>query len=329
MAMEESRYFSIQLIDLYTHIVDYIGTRTTGNAGGNYLLIGPGWKGAVPDGIDKVISVETELMMAIYRTQLFNPDDLANVVEIQQGYGLKLLSEFLGREAPDPAPPIDFVDPLGAAEIRTSLDVFEQLDFVLRFCPTHSSETELLERFARLGIGTEAGFDAEELSPEIQAALAQGIADAWREFDKLKEMADRGEITSGDVFGTREFLQNNYLYRFAAAVTGIWGNSEAEAMYPTYYVDADGEPLSGANNYRLRFGPAELPPVNAFWSLTMYEFRRACSLRIRSIAICLIRRCSMTSFETKMAGSRSTSSMTLLAQTESLTGCRHRKDGFP
>ena len=78
-------------------------------------------------------------------------------------------------------------------------------------------------------------------------------------------------MTSGDVFGTREFLKNNYLYRMAAAVLGIYGNSKQEAMYPVYGVDADGQKLDGANRYTLRFAPGQLPPVNAFWSLTMYE----------------------------------------------------------
>ena len=270
-SMEESRYFSIQLIDLYTHIVDYIGTRTTGNTGGNYMLTGPGWQGEIPPGIDKVIEVETELLLAIYRTQLFNPEDLDQVAAIQQGYTLQTLSEFLGREAPEPAPAIDFIQPATAEAIRSSLAVFEQLDFVLQFCPPHPSEVELRQRFSRIGVGAESGFDADRLSPEIRAALAQGIADAWQEFEELKQRAERGEIGSGDVFGSREHLQNNYLYRFGAAVTGIWGNAEAEAMYPTYYVDADGQPMDGSNDYRLRFPPGELPPVNAFWSLTMYR----------------------------------------------------------
>ena len=82
---------------------------------------------------------------------------------------------------------------------------------------------------------------------------------------------DAGEVTSGQLFGTREYLQNNYLYRMAAAVLGIYGNSKAEAMYPLYSADADGQTLDGANRYTLRFAPGQLPPVNAFWSLTMYE----------------------------------------------------------
>jgi hypothetical protein len=78
-------------------------------------------------------------------------------------------------------------------------------------------------------------------------------------------------VTSGDVFGTREYLKNNYLYRMTAAVLGIYGNSKQEAMYPAYYVDEAKQKLDGANRYSLRFAPGQLPPVNAFWSLTMYE----------------------------------------------------------
>jgi hypothetical protein len=101
--------------------------------------------------------------------------------------------------------------------------------------------------------------------------MAQGVADAWAEFAALKKQVDAGQVTSGDLFGTRDYLQNNYLYRMAAAVLGIFGNSKQEAMYPFYTVDADGQPLSGANRYTLHFSAEQLPPVNAFWSLTMYE----------------------------------------------------------
>jgi hypothetical protein len=130
---------------------------------------------------------------------------------------------------------------------------------------------ELMERFAKLDIGVGNTFDFNKFPAEIQAAIGQGIADAWTDFAKLKEKADAGELGSGEVFGTRDHLQNNYLFRMAAAVLGIWGNSEAEAIYPTYYVDAGGEKLDGAHRYTLRFAPGELPPVNSFWSLTMYE----------------------------------------------------------
>lgn len=269
--IEEDRYFSIQLIDLYTHNFDYMGSRTTGNEGGSFLIAGPGWDGDIPEGITKVFRCETELMLAVYRTQLFNPDDLDKVKAIQDRYGVEPLSAFLGQPAPEAAPAIDFIEPLSQEEIRESPRVFEQLNFVLRFCPTHPSEEELMARFARLNIGAGKTFDWDSFPPEIQEAIGQGIADAWEEFGELKKKADAGELGSGDVFGTREHLQNNYLYRMAAAVLGIWGNSEEEAIYPSYYVDADGEKLDGSHQYALRFAPDNLPPVNAFWSLTMYE----------------------------------------------------------
>ena len=82
---------------------------------------------------------------------------------------------------------------------------------------------------------------------------------------------DAKEITSGDTFGTREYLKNNYLYRMAAAVLGIYGNSKQEAMYPVYTVDDHGKNLDGSGRYTLRFAAGELPPVDAFWSLTMYQ----------------------------------------------------------
>ena len=212
--MEDSRYFSIQLIDLYTHIVDYIGTRTTGNGGGNFLLTGPGWQGDVPLGIDKVISIETQLLIAIYRTQLFNPDDLENVKQIQAGYLLRPLSDFAGTAAPEPAPAIDFIEPLSPEAIRTSVDVFDQVNFILQFCPTHPSETELMARFARTGVGAGLNFDATALDSELRQALEAGIADAWQVFNDLRARADRGEVSSGDVFGSRDHLQDNYLYPY-------------------------------------------------------------------------------------------------------------------
>jgi len=270
-AIEEDRYFSIQLVDLYTHNFAYIGSRTTGNEGGHFLVAGPGWQGEAPDGITKVIRCETELALGVYRTQLFDPGDIDTVKAIQAGYTVEPLSAFLGTPAPEPAPAIHFIEPLSRDEIRESPKVFEQLNFVLQFCPTHPSELELMERFGKLDIGAGKTFDFDHFSPEIQEAVGQGIADAWADFAELKTKVDSGEFGSGDAFGTREHLNKNYLFRMAAAVLGIWGNSEAEAIYPTYYVDADGEKLDGAHRYTLRFAPGELPPVNSFWSLTMYE----------------------------------------------------------
>ena len=270
--MEKERYFSVQFIDYYTQNFDYIGSRTTGNEGGTYLLAGPGWKGETPKGIDKVLRSETELAFPGYRTQLFNPSDLENVKKIQAGYKVQTLSKFLGQPPPEAAPAIDFIAPLTAAEQRTSPEFFNVLNFVLQFCPTVPSEIALMERFAKIGVGAGKTFDVAKLSPEMKAAFEQGMADAWAEHAALQKRIDAREVSTGEFFGTREFLKNNYLYRMAGAVYGIYGNSKEEAMYPSYAVDAAGERPDGTNRYTLRFAPDQFPPVNAFWSLTMYDF---------------------------------------------------------
>jgi hypothetical protein len=270
-AMEKERYFSVQLIDYYTFNFDYIGTRTTGNGGGSFLLAGPSWKGETPKGVQKVFRSETELAFPGYRTQLFNPGDIDNVRKIQAGYKVQTLSAFLGQPAPKAAPAIDFIKPLTPEQERKSPEFFNILNFVLQFCPTVASEKELMARFARIGVGAGKTMDVSKLSPEMKAAVEQGMADAWADFAGLKKQFDEGKVTAGDVFGTREYLKNNYLYRMAAAVLGIYGNSKQEAMYPVYYVDATKQKLDGANRYTLRFAPGQLPPVNAFWSVTMYD----------------------------------------------------------
>src|SRR6266850_130696 len=269
--IDKERYFSIQLIDAYTFNFDYIGSRATGNEGGSYMIAGPNWKGETPKGVEKVFRSETEFVFAVYRTQLFNPSDLDNVKKVQAGYKAQTLSAFLGTAAPKAAPVIDFIKPLTPAEEKTSLQFFNILNFLLQFCPTNPSEKELMARFARIGVGAGKTFDASKLSPEMTKAIEGGMADAWADFAGLVKQFDAGKVTSGDVFGTREYMKNNYLYRMGAAVMGIYGNSKLEAMYPVYGVDEAKQKLDGANRYTVRFAPGQLPPVNAFWSLTMYE----------------------------------------------------------
>ena len=161
--IEKDRYFSIQLIDAYTFNFDYAGSRATGNDGGSFLVAGPGWKGETPAGIKKVFRSETDLVIGAYRTQLFNPADLDNVKKIQAGYKAEPLSAFLGQPAPAPAPAIDFIKPLSAEDERNSLEFFNILNFILQVCPTDPSETELMARFAKIGVGAGKTFDASTL----------------------------------------------------------------------------------------------------------------------------------------------------------------------
>ena len=271
--IEKERYFSVQLVDMYTFNFDYLGSRTTGNDGGVFMVAGPSWKGETPIGIKKVYKSETEFALAIYRTQLFNPSDIDNVKKIQEGYKVQPLSEFLGQPAPPAPPKIDFITPVLKDEEKTSLDFFKVLNFILQYCPTDPSEVDLMKNLAKINVGGEKDFDINDLSPEMKQAIQQGMEDAWKELGEFaKTDIATGKVTSGDVFGTRAYLKNNYLYRFAAAELGIFGNSKEEAMYPLYRVDAAGNPLDGRENqYTIYLASGQLPPVNAFWSFTMYN----------------------------------------------------------
>ncbi|GAA7769191.1 cell envelope protein [Cupriavidus sp. SHE] len=269
--IENKRYYSVQLIDLYTHNFAYLGTRTSGNQGGNYMIVGPDWSGEKPANVKAVIRSESSIAYAIYRTQLFNAKDLRRVRAIQNGYKVRTLSAFLGRPAPAPASPIDWPKPV--ADATDSLAFFRYLNFMLQFAPTVPSEQDVMARFAKIGVGRGLSFDKNSLSPEIQKSMAGGIADGKTQFVEFKKtQLDTGKLTSGDLFGTREHLKNNYMYRYAAAVLGIFGNSAEEAIYPGYFLDAAGKPLdAAATRYTLHFDKDKLPPANAFWSLTMYD----------------------------------------------------------
>ncbi len=105
--MEPERFYHFQLIDLYTHNFAYVGTLTTGNGAGKFLIAGPGWDGEKPEGITDVIQSETGFIFNVTRTQLFGPDDLPKVQEIQGSYDLQPLSAFLGKAAPAAAPTPD------------------------------------------------------------------------------------------------------------------------------------------------------------------------------------------------------------------------------
>lgn len=255
-------------MDLYTFNFDYIGTRATGNGGGTYLIAGPDWKGEAPKGITKVIRSETQFVNVIGRTQLFNPGDLKNVKKIQAGYKLQPLSAFEGRAAL-PEPQSDWIRPIAPAMQKTDPEFYAVLAFLLQFTPPHPSETALRARFEKLGLKPGEKFDVAALSPDMKAALADGMAEGQKEID-ARRAASHGN--SADFFGTREFLKNDYVARAAGTQVGIGANSKEEALYPIYEKDSEGKPLDGSKgNYTLRFEAGHFPPVNAFWSLTMYD----------------------------------------------------------
>ncbi|MDB6050333.1 MAG: hypothetical protein JWR17_3079 [Pseudomonas sp.] len=270
-AIEKSRYYSVQLIDIYTHNLGYLGSRTTGNKGGKFLIAGPAWKGETPAGIDKVIRTETNIAYALYRTQLFDEKDLNRVKAIQAGYAVQTLSEFVGKPASAAARPVDWPKPIDG--MTDSPALIRYLNFMLTFAPTHPSEKKLMKRFAEIGAGPGLPFDEAKLTPSQTEIIQKGITDGKAEFAAFKKAKiDTHLVTSGEFFGSREHLKNNYLYRYVGANVGIFGNSAAEANYLGYFVDSQGKPVNaGTDKYTLHFNKGGLPPAKAFWSLTMYD----------------------------------------------------------
>lgn len=271
--IEDNRYYSFQLIDLYTHNFDYIGTRKTGFGAGSYVIAGPGWNGEKPKGIEKVIKTECNFALALGRTQVYSPDDVQNAKKILEGYKAQPLSEFLGNETPVAVALPDF--PVFSPEKIKSAEFITYLNFILGQLSPHPSEAELLQKFSKIGIGPNEPFDVENLDPEMKKAIEEGIEKALLKIeDKMKNL---GEIKNGwmqisGAFGTREFMQGKYLTRAAAAIFGLFGNTLEEAFYPEGNIDEDGEPLDGSkHNYVLHFDKDEIPPVKAFWSLSMYK----------------------------------------------------------
>lgn len=268
--IEEGRYYTGQLIDLYTFNFAYLGSRAYGNGGGTYLLAGPGWSGETPKGITALIRSETQFAYVLFRTQLFDAADLANVTKIQAGYDAKPLSAYLGGAAPPPAASVAWPTP--SDDMLTGPTLFSYLNFMLQFCPTPPSEQALMTRFAALNIGAGKTFDVGALSPELQQAVKDGIADAEGDLAGLMKQINAEAISSSDMFGSREFLKNNYLHRFAGAKLGLYGNSGEEAIYLAYFVDATAAPADASKHgYSLTFPKGGLPPAKAFWSLTMYD----------------------------------------------------------
>src|SRR5277367_2108131 len=173
--IEKNRYYTGQMIDLYTFNFAYLGTRSFGNDGGVFMIAGPDWKGDISKGVKAVLNSETEFAYILFRTQLFNPADLGNVKKIQAGYKAEPLSKFLAQSAPPAAPPVNWPKP--ADGMLTSPALFPYVNFMLQFCPTYPSEKDLMNRFAKLNIGAGKTFDISGFSPEVQKAINDGIAD--------------------------------------------------------------------------------------------------------------------------------------------------------
>jgi len=272
-AIQDKRYYAFQLIDLYTHNFDYIGTRTTGFDAGTYMIAAANWEGEKPEDVNKIIRTEGNFAIALGRTQVFGLNDVDNVKTIQQQYKAIPLSEFMGTDAPPPPAPIDF--PAWNPEQVKSASFINYFNFLLGQLQLHPSESKLFEKFSKIGIEPNQSFDPEAIDQETLTAIEEGVASALVKIEeKVKDLGEQknGWMLISGAFGTREMMQGKYLTRAAAAYFGLWGNNLEEAFYPECSLDAEGEALdTSKHKYVLHFEADQLPPVKAFWSLSMYK----------------------------------------------------------
>ncbi|MDX0509610.1 DUF1254 domain-containing protein [Sinorhizobium medicae] len=257
-AVPKDRYYVMQLIDLFTYNFAYVGVRSTGFDAGNYVIAGPSWKGDKPEGIDKVFQAETDIIGILGRTSLDGKEDVPNVKAIQAQYKLEPLSKFLKKPAPQPAPAIEF-PPYDVAKTTTH-DFIGYINFLLQFAqPPVPAETELMARFAKIGIAPGQAWDPSKVDPATLAAIDQGVADAKAEMAEVAKTT----LSSNGLFGTREFLKGDYMKRAMGAEKGLYGNSLEEAWYGGFVGD-------GSKQTMLHFDADKLPPAKFFWSLTLY-----------------------------------------------------------
>ncbi|MET4156436.1 hypothetical protein ABIC08_008569 [Bradyrhizobium sp. RT9b] len=270
-AIDPKRYYALQLNDLNTYNFGYVGTRATGSDAGSYMVVGPRWTGVTPPGVKKVFRSTTDFCLALFRTQLFDPADIEAVKKVQAGYKVQPLSSFLNQPPPAPAPALSFPK-FEKDLVRT--EFFEYLDFALQFAPPLPEDRWIREQLARIGVGPGKSFDFRSLSLEDKAEILLGMKEGERKVTEA--VATLGKDINGwrvgASFGDAAFFHGDWLLRAAAAKAGIYGNDAVEAMYPLSKLDADGKELDcSKSNYALTFPAAQLPPVNAFWSVTMYD----------------------------------------------------------
>lgn len=270
-AVDPKRYYSVQLVDGNTFNYGYIGSRATGNDAGSYLVVGPHWTGATPAGIRKVFRASTEFALTIFRTQLFDASDLDNVKKVQAGYQVRPLSAFLGQAAPPAVPTPEF--PKFSKDLART-EFFEFLDFALQFAPALPEEKGIRGQLASIGVGPGKTFDFKTLSLEDKAEILLGLKAGLRKVTDA--VAAFGTNVNGWRVGSQAgdaaFFHGDWMLRAVGAQAGIYGNDAVEATYPLTRHDADGETLDGSkHNYTLTFPADSLPPVNAFWSVTMYD----------------------------------------------------------
>jgi hypothetical protein len=268
------RYYLLPMLDMWTDVFASPGWRTTGTEAGNFLVTPPGWSGTVPDGFSQ-IKAPTPYVWIIGRTKTDGPDDYDAVHKIQAGYKITPLSQW-GKE---PVPPEVKIDP--SIDMKTppkvQVDTMKAGQFfayaaeLLKMHPPHITDQPIIARLERIGFEVGKDFDLDKADPAIQKGLASAPEDAQKLMAwKVPTMARiaNGWSMNTDTMGV---YGNYYLKRAIVTQFGLGANLPEDAIYPLNLADSEGKPLDGASNYTIHFDKGEIPPVEAFWSITLYD----------------------------------------------------------
>ncbi len=270
----DGRYYLMPLLDMWTDVFAVPGKRTTGTQAGHYAVVPQGWKGKLPKDVQR-IDAPTPQVWAIGRTQTNGPDDYAAVHKVQDGFKLTPLSQWGKKPKPvkaviDPSldmktPPLEQVNQMSAAAF------FKYAAEVMKVNPPHIADWSMVAQLKKIGIEPGKSFDYDKLDSVVKSALDKAPADSqalmkW----KLPTVARvvNGWSMNTDTMGV---YGDYYLKRAMVTMLGLGANQPADAIYPMNVADADGKPMNGDQNYVLHFSKDELPPVEAFWSVTMYD----------------------------------------------------------
>ncbi len=268
------RYWVMQLIDAWNNVPHAPGSRTHGGEGGDFAITGPTWNGELPEGVTR-LRMPTSLGVIGGRTYISGPDDYAAVHALQDQYRLVPLDAWGSDWMPPPEasvqPGIDTKTPVPRQVLAMTPETFiGRLNALLSTNPPYPDDARVMERIAALGIGPGVEFAWSSFEPDVQDAIVAGI-EAGKKSIREQE-AHLGDHVNGWMvaldlgrYGTK------YAYRAAWTFFGVGGNLIEDACYPLAITDGDGEPLDSSRRYSLHFDRDQLPPVNAFWSLTMYD----------------------------------------------------------
>jgi hypothetical protein len=276
----ENRYYSVQLIDMFTHNFAYMGTRATGGESGSYVVAGPQWAGTKPGDTREVFRSQSNFVYCIVRIEARGPDDVTTVNRLQEGFRLTPMHVFLGRSRAPAASGITF--PSYDGEKVKSAKFIDLFNFLLAEVSIVPEEQSLMQRFAKIGVRPGAAAASLGLEAGVRNAVDAGVGRALVAINRgasdpaslegVRVRVEHGWQGVDGLFGDADAMRAKYLVRAAAAMVGLYGNDTIEAYYPFGSGDASGEPLNGAqHDYVVRFEKGDMPPVEAFWSMTMYS----------------------------------------------------------